>query len=491
MDSEVGSGPKGVGRLGEHRSAAAERSPSVAGSLGGSGVPRVVVVGLGPAGPDLLTQGTMAAIAAAPHRYLRTSRHPSADVVNDATSFDDVYERYATFDQVYRNIVERLVEAATLYGEVLYAVPGSPVVAETTVELLLADARVEVVLVPAMSFVDLAWIRLGVDPHARGARIIDGHQFDHQAAGERGPLLVSQCHSVAVLSDIKLSLDVDAADLPDVTVLQRLGLADESITVVAWNDLDRAVIPDHLTSLWIPELTAPVAGELVQLQDTMRTLRLDCPWDAEQTHQTLARYVIEEAYELVEAIGALDHEAGDVATDPMDPIDHLVEELGDVLFQVVFHACLGEESGAFTLADVARTLQHKLVRRHPHVFGDVEVADAAEVKRNWEQIKSVERGTQGSPGEDPMRGLSPALPALLYASKVVKRAEAAGHEVASHPIAPDEVGDALLALVASARRASVDPEEALRLAAARLRQLVEESFSAPVPLENPHPPTVG
>lgn len=453
-----------------------------------SGIPRVVVVGLGPAGPDLLTQGTMDAIAAAPHRYVRTSRHPSADVVHDATSFDDVYERYATFDQVYRSIVERLVEAATLYGEVLYAVPGSPVVAETTVELLLADARVEVALVPAMSFVDLAWIRLGVDPQARGARIIDGHQFDHQAAGERGPLLVSQCHSVAVLSDIKLSLDCDAHDLPDVTVLQRLGTADESITIVAWNDLDRVVTPDHLTSLWIPELAVPVAGELVQLQDTMRTLRLDCPWDAQQTHQSLARYVIEEAYELVEAIADLD---SNITQAGMDPVDHLVEELGDVLFQVVFHACLGEESGAFTLAEVARTLQHKLVRRHPHVFGDVEVADASEVKRNWEQIKSVERGTQGSAEEGPMGGLSPALPALLYASKVVKRAEAAGHEVPSHRVAPDEVGEALLALVASARRASVDPEEALRLAAARLRNLVEESFSAPVPLENPHPPTVG
>lgn len=459
-----------------------------------AGVPRVVVVGLGPAGPDLLTQGTITALAATPQRYLRTSRHPSADVVHDATSFDDVYERYATFDQVYRSIVEQLVAAATLHGEVLYAVPGSPVVAETTVELLLADARVNVVLVPAMSFVDLAWVRLGVDPHARGARIIDGHQFDHQAAGERGPLLVSQCHSVAVLSDIKLSLDVDAAHLPDVTVLQRLGLPDESITVVAWNDLDRVVTPDHLTSLWIPELTAPMAGELVQLQDTMRTLRLDCPWDAEQTHQSLARYVIEEAYELVEAIGALHHDDADAAIDPLrrvDPVDHLVEELGDVLFQVVFHACLGEESGAFTLADVARTLQHKLVRRHPHVFGDVEVADAAEVKRNWEHIKTQERNAEGAASEGPMGGLSTALPALLYATKVVKRAEAVGHEVASHPIRPDEVGDALLALVASARRASVDPEEALRLAAARLRHLVEESFSAPVPLEILHPPVVG
>lgn len=451
------------------------------------GVPRVVVVGLGPAGPDLLTQGTIAALAATPHRYLRTSRHPSADVVHDATSFDDVYERYATFDQVYRSIVERLVEAATLHGEVLYAVPGSPVVAETTVELLLADARVEVVLVPAMSFVDLAWIRLGVDPHARGARIVDGHRFDHQAAGERGPLLVSQCHSVAVLSNIKLSLDCDADHLPDVTVLQRLGSTDESITVVAWNDLDRVVTPDHLTSLWIPELAVPVAGELVQLQDTMRTLRMDCPWDAQQTHQSLARFVIEEAYELVEAIGALDHDDGDAAIDPVDPVDHMVEELGDVLFQVVFHACLGEEAGTFTLADVARTLQHKLVRRHPHVFGDVEVADAAEVKRNWEQIKAMERG----PGDGPMGGLSSALPALSYASKVVKRAVEAGHEVPSHPVAPNEVGEALLALVASARRASVDPEEALRLAAARLRDLVEESFSAPVPPGTPHPPIAG
>lgn len=234
-------------------------------------LPVIVVVGLGPADADLLTEGTRRVIDGAIHRFVRTSRHPGAAVVAPATSFDDVYESHESFDDVYRSIVESLVGAAIAHGEVLYAVPGSPVVAETTVEMLLADPRVKVHLVPAMSFLDLAWVRLGVDPHANGVRIVDGHRFSDMTVGERGPLLVSQCHCVRVLSDIKLSRDGDLQALPDVTVLHHLGLPDESVTTVAWHDLDRLVAPDHLTSLWIPGLPALPAGT-VQHQHRLQQL---------------------------------------------------------------------------------------------------------------------------------------------------------------------------------------------------------------------------
>ncbi|HVM65509.1 MAG TPA: SAM-dependent methyltransferase, partial [Acidimicrobiales bacterium] len=178
-------------------------------------LPTVVVVGLGPAGPDLLTERTIDAIDAAGVRYVRTNRHPSASVLEGATSFDHHYEEASTIEEVYAAIVEDLVAAAAHHGRVLYAVPGSPAVGERTVELLRADPRVQCEVVPALSAVDLAWACLGVDPLAAGARIVDGHRFAVEAAGDRGPLLVLQCDSREVLSAIKLAVE----DGPPVTVL--------------------------------------------------------------------------------------------------------------------------------------------------------------------------------------------------------------------------------------------------------------------------------
>ena len=185
---------------------------------------RVVVVGLGPGDPRLVSAAASEAIAACAVRFVRTTRHPSAGLVEPATSFDALYERAESMEEVYAAVVEQLVAAAGAHGEVLYAVPGSPLVAERTVELLQADRRVEVELVPGLSFLDLAWARLGIDPVSAGVRLIDGHRFAVEAAGQTGPLLVAQCDSARVLSDIKLAVD----DGPEVTVLQRLGLPDET-----------------------------------------------------------------------------------------------------------------------------------------------------------------------------------------------------------------------------------------------------------------------
>jgi tetrapyrrole methylase family protein/MazG family protein len=337
---------------------------------------RVVVVGLGPAGADLLTAGTAEVLAAVPHRYLRTARHPAAGVVEDAETFDALYDAADSFDELYPAIVDALVAAAIAHDEIVYAVPGSPAVAERTVELLRLDDRVETVVLPALSFADLAWARLGVDPVAVGARLVDGRRFAVEVAGSRGPLLVAQCDSAAVLSDIKLAADSPAVV---VTVLQRLGLPDESVTEVAWDDLDRAVVPDHLTALYISVLDPPVASELMELDEVTRILRARCPWDVEQTHESLKRYVLEEANEVADAI-----DSGDPAK--------LEEELGDLLYQVYFHATLGAEDGEYTLADIARGIREKLVRRHPHVFGDAHAETIADVARIWERVKAEERG---------------------------------------------------------------------------------------------------
>ena len=425
--------------------------------------PRVVVVGLGPGDPSLVTAGVLAAIEATPVRFLRTERHPSASLVAGAATFDHHYEADDTFDEVYRHITADLVAAAVEHGEVLYAVPGSPRVLERTVDFLDAEAAagtIELDVLAGLSFTDLAWVRLGVDPYEQGVRLVDGHRFAVAAAGQRGPLLVAHCHNRRVLSDVKLAVE-DPPTTP-VTVIQRLGLPDEQIFTVAWADLDREVEPDHLTSLFIPELAAPVAGEVQAFVDLVGTLREQCPWDQAQTHHTLTRHLLEESYEVIEAIEALPEGAD--GTDPA--YEHVEEELGDLLFQVVFHAEIASEVGAFTLADVARGIHDKLVRRHPHVFAGAS-DDLDSINRRWEEIKRDEKGR-----ESVMDGIPATLPALLYALKVLRKAESAGR-----PWTPegDDLGDRLLALVAEARGAGIDPESVLRAAAARVRDAVRDA----------------
>ena len=439
-------------------------------------VGRITVVGLGPADAALLTPQTREVIDRHERRFLRTAVHPAAAAFRGAVTFDDVYETADTFTDVYTTIVERLVAAAA-DGDLVYAVPGSPLVLERTVELLRKAAEanlVEITVLPAMSFLDLAWARLGIDPVEAGVRLVDGHVFAAAAAGQTGPLLVADCHATHVLSDIKLAVHSAPAS---VTVLQRLGLPDEAIFDVAWADLDREVEADHLTSLYIPTLADPVAAEFARFADLVWVLRRDCPWDQKQTHASLRRHLLEETYEALEAIDA----RADLDDDVFDPDldEHLAEELGDLLFQVFFHSRLAAERGAFTIADVARGIHEKLVTRHPHVFGDV-VADSVDAAlSSWETIKAHEKGRHSA-----MDGIPPSLPALMLALKAQKRAAAAGfdrgggpevsysevqHELAEVRDDPTEheVGDLLFAAVQVARRLDIDPESALRGASVR------------------------
>lgn len=190
------------------------------------------------------------------------------------------------------------------------------------------------------------------------------------------------------------------------------------------------------------------SGEpLLEFLEVMRRLRAECSWKAGQTHRSLARYLLEETHETLEAI-----DTGDA--------DHLREELGDLLLQVYFHAVIAEESGEFTIDDVAADVIAKMIRRNPHVFGSQAGGTPAEINEVWESIKASEKQR-----DSVTDGLPPTLPALLYADKVIGRLEREGRSV--DPTG-DELGDRLLALVAEARQDGVDPEQALRDAVRRL-----------------------
>ena len=454
---------------------------------------RVVVVGLGPAGADLILPAARRALEHSPNRYVRTARHPAVEELTAAgvelRSFDHEYDTAADVDEVYARIAAKLVDVAADTGEVVYAVPGNPAVAERSVALLreaVARGDITLEIVPGLSFAELAWSRLGIDPMS-GARVADARRLATEALVGEGPFLIAQCDTRLVLSDVKLVLlDILPADAP-VTVLQHLGLPDEHIRTVALADLDR-VEPDHLTALLVDSGAGAAARELARLLGLAERLRGPggCPWDAEQTHHSLTRYLLEEAYEVVETVEALppDAPAGDV---PVDAYRALEDELGDLLYQVIFHAILAEEAGAFDMGDVARGIHDKLVRRHPHVFGETDADTVSDVMRNWEQIKKDEKGHTSI-----VSGITPGLPSLLYAHKLMRKAASVGLDPGGRDDAlrrldavltdlrsdggrdlESQLGDLLAAAIVLARSGGVDAESALRGWAVRFRRRFE------------------
>jgi tetrapyrrole methylase family protein / MazG family protein len=439
----------------------------------------ITVVGLGPAGADHLLPVARTALAGAARCFVRTARHPAVDdLVAEGlavTSFDDVYDAAEDHDAVYGAIVRRLVEEAwTTDGVVAYAVPGNPAVAERTVALLRERRDVDVLVVPGLSFADLAWARIGVDPMDTGAVVVDAQDLTRLTAV---PTLIGHAVDRRVLSEVKLTLLDQLPPEAPVTVLARLGLADEAMVTLPLAELDRATAPDHLTSLYVDVRGArpdPVAalGRLLALVERLRGPG-GCPWDAEQTHHSLTRHLVEEAYEVVEAIDGLPAGApADLEGLAPDAYDRLGDELGDLLFQVFIHATLAAEAGAFTMAEVADGIHDKLVRRHPHVFGDVSVIDADHVTRNWEQIKRGEKAEgDDRPAGSLMDEVPRALPSLLYAHKLFRKAASGGlawdgADVAARLVGPAPttvgLGEALAALVFAAREAGLDAESALR-----------------------------
>ncbi|MEK7296251.1 MAG: nucleoside triphosphate pyrophosphohydrolase, partial [Actinomycetota bacterium] len=278
-----------------------------------------------------------------------------------------------------------------------------------------------------------------------------------------------------------------------VVILHHLGLSDQRVEHTTWKHLDQVVDADHLTSLYIPRLANPIAGEMVQLSQLARTLREQCPWDRQQTHESLIKYLLEETYEVVDAIGALD--LNDPSTDVA-----LIEELGDLLYQIEFHATIAEQQGRFSMVDIARTIHSKLVRRHPHVFGDIVVKNADEVVTNWDSIKKIERESKLLESSDRVSvfdGVATSSPSLILATKLQKRAADVGFDwpnadgayakiveetaelrdairAGGDPqVVRMELGDLLFSVVNLSRHIGHDAELALRTSANKFRTRFE------------------
>jgi tetrapyrrole methylase family protein/MazG family protein len=437
----------------------------------------ITILGLGPGDPAHLTREAWDLLVQADEIYLRTVHHPTvAGLPAGLTlqSFDDLYETLDDFAAVYRAIAERIVALGRRPQGVLYGVPGHPLVGESSVQHILILARQEglrVRLVEGLSFVEPALSLLGLDALS-GFQLVDATDLaaaHHPPLDPDRPALVGQLYGRRLASEVKLTLMNAYPDEHPVTLIRAAGTPEGSMVTVPLYELDRGQPVDHLTTLYVPSL--PHIGGLPAFQNTVARLRAPggCPWDREQTHQTLRPTLLEETYEALAALDAEDDEK-------------LCEELGDLLMQIAMHVQIATEGGAFQFADVIGRIDAKLKRRHPHVFGDVVVKETADVLRNWEAIKADERQDAGNTHHSRLEGVPAILPALARAQALGDRAaragfdwpnvdgvlEKLGEEVAELRAAeePDvrarELGDVLFSLVNVARWLDGDAESALR-----------------------------
>lgn len=438
----------------------------------------ITIVGLGFGDEDSLSLGTWKLLQQGDPLFLRTADHPITTWLRSQAlsfqTFDHIYEQYDAFVPVYEAIKDELLRQALEHGEIIYAVPGHPMVAERTVQLLLLEGSslgVEVKVLGGGSFLDVAFARLGIDP-IEGFQLMDGSSL--VSGWDIVPsqhLLIGQVYDKMVASEVKLSLMQVFPDDYVITVANALGIdGQEIIQTVPLFELDRLDIYTNLTSIYVP----PAKEEsifykrfsyLVQLMDQLRSPN-GCPWDRKQTHASLRTYLIEEAYELIDAVENQDDDA-------------ILEELGDVLLQVIFHAQIAEERFAFTIDEVVETLSTKLIRRHPHVFGDGSATNAEEVITTWEAVKQQEKKDKPSSILDQ---IPKAFPSLLIAYEQQKEAAKVGfdwdsadgvleklkEEIREFTAATDEkhredeLGDVLYTLINVARFYKINPEIALK-----------------------------
>lgn len=440
----------------------------------------ITIVGLGPGPFGCLSLETWDILRQAPVLLLRTEIHPTVEELCNRglkwESFDALYEQGADFDSIYAAIATSVLERAEQGEELVFVVPGSPMVAEKTVGLIrkgAAERRIPIKVLPGMSFFELLCNRLGVDPQT-GMTLVDAHEVGKLPPDLTTSLVITQVFSPHVASELKLSLMERFEDEQEIVVARHLGLPDESIRSIPLYELDRQSGFDHLTSVYAPPGQARQQPfDLSPVVDVMARLRAPggCPWDIEQTHASLRRYIVEEVYEVLEAIDEEDAK-------------HLCEELGDLLLQIVFHARMAEESGCFSMQDVVDTVTEKLIRRHPHVFGEISVRDAAEVILNWDAIKKQEKTEKP---KSALEGIPGGLPALMRANKLQQKAAKVGFDwpdiapvwdklaeeicelrdatvMGDKKAVEEELGDLVFALVNLGRFLGVEAEVALNRA---------------------------
>lgn len=447
----------------------------------------IYIIGLGAGSEKHLTKETIEILKDdSRHLFLRTDIHPTVSYLKNENieykSFDYLYGEAQDFEYIYKTIAAELITLAQV-ERVTYAVPGNPLVAEKSVFMLLEQAKennIPVKVFPAISSLEAIYSALQTDP-LEGLLIADATNFKPSRLSKAISCLIVQVYAQHIASDIKLSLMDIYPDTYPVTVVKAAGIeGEERIETIPLYKLDRIDWIDHLTSVFIKANEFPLPDDDMEISGNTQIERLvnivsylrspdGCPWDREQTHESIRKHIVEEAYEVIEAIENKD-------------TDMIRDELGDLLLQVVLHAQIASEEGTFDFEDVSESISDKLVRRHPHVFEkkDDSITDGAEVKNLWEKLKNKEKAEH----ESYLDGIPRALPSLMRAEKVQRKAASVGFDweniqgvldkideemkelqtaiaFNNKESVTEELGDLLFTLINFSRWNKIDPEEAM------------------------------
>ena len=446
----------------------------------------IVLLGLGPGDPELLTRQAWQWLQSIDEVYVRTRQHPTVQGFPQGLlvqSFDDFYEQGERFEDVYEQIVLYVLELGRRPQGVTYAVPGHPYVAEATCPEIARRAAAEGLLVrviEGLSFLEPTYTALQVDPYPQMTLIdaLELQSLHTPIFPPSQPALIAQLYSREVAADVKLTLTAVYPDTHPVRLVHGAGTPGQVVEDLALYEIDRSPHTGLLTTLYLPPLAPDVSLE--GFQEIVAHLRAPegCPWDREQTLASLAPSLLEEAYETLDALDSED-------------MDGIREELGDLLLIVFMLAQIASEDGEFALADVVQGIHQKIVRRHPHVFGEVQVDGTRGVLKNWEAIKNEERKARAKPEvKGILDNLPKTLPALTQAQKFQERAAHVGFDwpniegvtdkvmeewrEVSEAKAPEEIehelGDLFFSVVNLARWHKVDAESLLRKANQRFKQ---------------------
>ncbi len=430
---------------------------------------KLQIIGLGPGQFEDLTLKAYNLLKNNTKLILRTSKHPLVEEFGnnkiEFVSCDDFYEDANTFDEVYDSIVDFVMGNLKEFGEIQYAVPGSPLILEATVDKLieLANEEIEIELVPSLSALDAIYTSLRLTP-TKGLITLDALNMPKSDFYIGKDILITQVFNKFIAGELKLALLEWYPPETEVTIIQSAGIeGHEKIKSISMAEMDWHEY-DHLTSIHIPQVKRKQNYyELIKLVKDLRAPN-GCPWDKEQTHETLQTALLEETYELLEAMQS-------------KSVEGMCEELGDLLLQIAFHTVLAEEEGFFNYHDVINGIIEKMVRRHPHVFSDGQATTSREVLKSWEEIKLEEKDIENN---SMMDNIPAILPALLQADKIQRKAARVGFDWddieqvwdkvyeeldelrdAREDQFLNELGDVLFAVVNLARFLQVDAESAL------------------------------
>ncbi|NQS92193.1 MAG: nucleoside triphosphate pyrophosphohydrolase [Chloroflexi bacterium] len=446
--------------------------------------PDIIILGLGPGDPAYLTLRASAVINQSREIYLRTRDHPTVAGLPEGLeihSFDSFYEEEEIFENVYQRIAKEIITLAKKMPGVVYAVPGDPFIAEDTPALILTLAKAEdlvVEVVPGVSFLEPTFAALERDPLPQ-VTILDALEMQkayYPPFPPDKPVLIVQIYSQEIASNVKLTLMAVYPDDHQVSLIHDAGTPAQTLEKLPLFELDRSKLIKNRTAIYVPPLADGTSLEsFLEIIAHLRSPE-GCSWDREQDHQTLRPNLLEETFEALEAIDGDDPAA-------------MEEEFGDLLLQIVLHAQIASEYGEFTMGDVIRGIYTKLIKRHPHVFGDLDLDEPDVVLENWEKIKAKERELNGQPEKGMLDGVPASLPALTQAETYQKRAARVGfdwedingvlekipEEIKELQAEDDlkrqsaEIGDILFSIVNIARWMKVDAESALRGANQRFK----------------------